>query len=300
MKRLIFITAFLLVGCQTKTPVTPNISYTTLPKQIAALPSPFKPLDDTERASDWGKELFIAKGHLKELDLFNAVTCLKRSRILLQDQNPDRLQEIEYGLIFAYCLGNKFQSAIETFETSHLKVNPQDFKPYDDLLLLLADSYNRQNEPQRGQTILTLLKDHNPEKAKKFDCYSAFLSYRADALPDEFTNALKPNLLSPQKAALFNGLLPGAGYAYVGQYQTALTSFCLNALFIIASAEFFSHGQPAAGVITAGFECGWYVGGIIGARNAAIERNSLLYNGAAKEHMIREKFFPLLMFEYGF
>ena len=39
------------------------------------------------------------------------------------------------------------------------------------------------------------------------------------------------NWKSPTKARWLNGILPGAGYSYIGQKQTALTSFLINALF---------------------------------------------------------------------
>ena len=62
---------------------------------------------------------------------------------------------------------------------------------------------------------------------------------------------------SISKAQLLNTFIPGAGYLYVNQKQSAVTAFFLNALFIAATYHFFHKGHTAAGIITLSFESGW-------------------------------------------
>ena len=93
---------------------------------------------------------------------------------------------------------------------------------------------------------------------------------------------------------------PGAGYLYVGQRRAAVTSFLINTLFILATIRFFEREDYAAGIITAGFEAGWYFGGINGAAGAAREYNERLYERHAKDTMVQGELFPVLMFTKGF
>lgn len=106
--------------------------------------------------------------------------------------------------------------------------------------------------------------------------------------------------ISPWKAQTLNAVLPGAGYLYVGQKQSALTAFFLNSLFIGAAYGFFANGYPAAGLITTSFELGWYFGGIYGAGEAAKLYNERVYEGVASRTMQRDGLFPVLTLQYGF
>ena len=68
-----------------------------------------------------------------------------------------------------------------------------------------------------------------------------------------FAHQYLSNNKSIQKARLLNAVLPGSGYYYVGQKQSALTSFLLNVLFSTAAYQFFDNGQYAAGIIMSSF-----------------------------------------------
>ena len=103
-----------------------------------------------------------------------------------------------------------------------------------------------------------------------------------------------------QKPKTLNAFLPGAGYLYVGQKQSAMTAFLLNGLFIAAAVHFFNHKQYAAGAITLSFETGWYFGGIYGAGESAKLYNERVYERHAYSVLNQEKLFPLLMLRYGF
>ena len=101
-------------------------------------------------------------------------------------------------------------------------------------------------------------------------------------------------------AQLLNAFLPGAGYFYIGQKKSALTALFLNGLFIAAACQFFIHDHIAAGIITTGFETGWYFGGIYGAGQEAKYYNERLYEKSATSMLNEHKLFPVLMLEHAF
>lgn len=105
---------------------------------------------------------------------------------------------------------------------------------------------------------------------------------------------------STWKAQTLNAIIPGAGYLYVGQKQSALTSFLLNSLFISAAYGFFSNGYLAAGIITTSFELGWYFGGIYGAGEAAKLYNERVYEKVAFNTMQKDGLFPVLTIKHAF
>jgi hypothetical protein len=105
---------------------------------------------------------------------------------------------------------------------------------------------------------------------------------------------------SISKAQTLNAILPGMGYLYVGQKQSALTATLLNGLFIAAATHFFLHGHNSAGIIFSSFEAGWYFGGIYGAGEAAKLYNERVYEGKALTTLNQNKLFPIFMLNYGF
>ncbi len=313
-KTLVFLSALLLLAsCQKNScELDPSICYAPPQRVIEQLPSAFPKLSNEERNQDWGKELHIANRFARELDLYRAVTAYKRALILIPKEASDRRLQIEYGIVLSYYLGGKYQEAIETFEAGDLIAATPAFPVFGDLLVMLYDAYNQDCRFDRAEVILELIKLHSPETAAELRLYHAVMEgeiARAEELAQEHPNheKLTPWLdgycggsKSVRKAQWLNGILPGAGYTYVGQKQTAMTSFLLNTLFTAAAAYFFCDGNIAAGLITTSLEAGWYLGGINGAGLAAKEYNEHLFECLGKELLVENKLFPILMFEYSF
>lgn len=290
-----------------------SVRYDAPPQYIEKLASPFAGLTLEEKKSEWGKELLIGKELGKEEDLFRAVTALKRAKILLKHEGEgrgkgegksegydSRYAEIEYDLFLSYWLARKFNDVTSLFEKGNLKVSPHNFRAYNEMLVVLYDSYMQQKDQAKAEKIFRLIEARSGVLAKKIVLYKDFEAVNVESLPADFQTTYHNNKKSPFRAGLYNALLPGAGYMYVGQIQTGVTSFLLNALFCVAAYEFFHHKQYAAGIITSGFEMGWYAGGIVGARLAAETYNAALYKRLAYDTMTKEKLFPVLMLEYGF
>jgi len=280
--------------------VKPEVTLLPTERHLEKLPSAFPELTSAEKMSDWGKELLIGRSLARELDLYRAATAFKRAQILLGDGDEKRRQEIFYDLLLSYYLAGKYDSCVETYEKMNFALH-SDFVASREFLLMLHDAYLRRGERPRAAAVIDLIEKKSPELAKNVDLYQATITYNFDYPGlEKLSNIYSKYKKSPTTAGTLNAVLPGAGYWYVGQKQTAITSFLINALFIAATYQFITHDQLAAGIITGSMEMGWYIGGINGARLAAHQYNKTYATGLAQEECHRAKLFPLLQFQYAF
>lgn len=105
---------------------------------------------------------------------------------------------------------------------------------------------------------------------------------------------LLPNEKSATLAGFLSAAIPGAGQAYIGNYQSALMSFVLNALFLGATIEFNNKGLPNAALTSGVVFSIFYVGNITGSVQATRALNLKSQEGQRKE--LRQSLFPELMF----
>jgi hypothetical protein len=300
----------LLVGCyRVPDKIEPQINYVVQDNYIKSLSAAFIPLTTIERNSSWGEEYTIGLAFARELDLYRAISTFKRASILIPHKLTERKQEIDYFILYCFYLGNKYRDVINAFENSSLRTVNGNFPAYHDLLIILYESYMKTDDIEKADGILELIDETFPETAKKLEVSTALTTGHIEALDQirvddpslsALMTAYDKEKKSIAKAQLYNTFLPGAGYAYVGQKQSAFTAFTLNALFIAAAVEFFRHGYIAAGIITTTFESGWYFGGIYGAGEAAKLYNERIYEKKAYALLGNEKRFPILMLRYGF
>jgi hypothetical protein len=103
---------------------------------------------------------------------------------------------------------------------------------------------------------------------------------------------------APQKSVWGSGIasaiLPGSGQAYVGNWQAAMLSFVINAIFLGATLEFYQKGLPAAAVASGTIFSITYLGNIVSAAQGASEANRLARGGFDSE--IRSELLPELSF----
>jgi TM2 domain-containing membrane protein YozV len=154
-----------------------------------------------------------------------------------------------------------------------------------------------------------LLIQQDPAAASTLDLSGVLIRGDLQTLRSQYaTNPVVEKLLSRYDsqtksagtAQLLNTFIPGAGYLYVGQTQSAMTAFLLNGLFLWATVHFFQRGDIAAGIITASFEAGWYFGGIYGAGQEAQFYNQRIYEQVATPLMNENRLFPILMLRHAF
>ena len=291
--------------------IQPSICYYPNERTIACLPATFPSLSMDEKKSHWGSEMQVGIQFGKEMDLYRSITAFKRAKILIPEGHP-RLKQIDYSLILAYYLGNKYCEAIQIFEEGSCSQVDLNFPGLDTLLIVLYDSYTKTCQIEKAGFILDLIHQLEPELAAKLQTGTAIEigSFIAlDSIPkdpflqgsvDEFLCAYDTCKKSPETARILNTFLPGAGYYYLDQKKTALTAVIINSLFIAATYQLFSKGYIAPAIFTLSLECGWYFGGINGAGLGAKEYNEALYNTLAKETMLKEKLFPILEIKHAF
>ena len=303
----------LLCGCH-PTPCDIETQVEIIPQQSAidCLPSAFNKLTPKESSSDWGKELVVGYSFAKEFDLYRAITAYKRALVFIPLEKIERRQQIYYSIFQCYYLGQKYEEAIDIFENTELKVVTSYFPALRDLLIMLQDAYVKTGEFEKAENILQVIQKNDESIAEDIRLSIALkyadlpsLSQRMESecfkeglnnLLDDYHHEAK----SVRKAETLNALLPGAGYYYVGQKKTALTSFLLNTLFIATTYKLFDNGYIAAGLFTLSLEFGWYAGGIHGAGLAAKQYNEYLYRTQTKDYMLKNRLFPLLMIETAF
>lgn len=291
--------------------IDPRVSYQLQDQHFQRLTGAFPALTKEERSADWGKEYIIARAFADQLDLYRAVSTFKRAQILVEN-SPERKLEIQYDILLCYFLAKRYDEVIESFEKSDLAHVDKSFFAYHDLLLVLYESYREMNDPEKEAKIVELIAKSFPSTNEELKISRAIREGNL-AMVDEFAAGFQnpsyldnmmdcycQNKKSVGRAQLLNALVPGAGYLYIGQKKSALTAFLLNGLFIAAATQFFIHKQYAAGIITTGFEAGWYFGGIYGAGEEAKYYNERLYERAASSVLNEHKLFPILMLDHAF
>ncbi len=123
---------------------------------------------------------------------------------------------------------------------------------------------------------------------------------KCKAAGNEILEGYEKKKKNPALAVALNATIPGLGYLYLGQTQTAFTSFWLNGLFIGTTAYFFKQGNIPAALITLGFESGWYFGGLVGVRENTYFYNERIYENEAHVKMRDHQLYPILMLSHGF
>lgn len=290
----------------------PQVNYAVQDRYLKHLPSAFPPLTEREKEEAWGKEYLLGQRFAEDLDFYRAITTFKRSEYLIPQKEHERLLEVQYQMVLCYYLGKRYENAIAAYNHSRLYTVNTSFPAYHDLLIILYESYLETEDETKAEHALRTLKRYYPETAKKLELATVMIDGDLCAIEKESLNDPSKTYLaeilteyeakkkSINKAQTLNMVLPGAGYLYVGQKQSAITAFLLNGLFIAATVHFFNKGHVAAGIITASFEAGWYFGGIYGAGESAKLYNERLYEDLAYPALNRDGLFPVLMLKYGF
>jgi putative component of membrane protein insertase Oxa1/YidC/SpoIIIJ protein YidD len=202
---------------------------------------------------------------------------------------------------------NKYENAIYAYETKC----PPAYKFDPEILYQLATIYykadntdkalavvasglaNKQTDNQKGRFYALQGLLH----ANKYDWEAARLSfiklrtlpYREDVTQANIRLVEKAKTLrfkSPITASLLS-ILPGAGYAYVGHKQTAISSFLLNGIFAYATYSNIKKKNYGMATLTGLFSMSFYIANIYGAGQSAKRHNeqqrknvtnNLLYN----------------------
>jgi len=308
--RCLYFFLLLFAAChKAPTDIEPKVNYIVQDRYLKELPSPFPPLSAKEKEEPWGREYLIGIHFAHKLDLYPAITAFKRAEILLPENATTRKLEVNYEILLCYYLGQKYQEVIATFEETSLRMADPSFPAFHDLLIILYDSCSQAGEEEKAERIRAMICHYYPEEGEKLALSTALQHADMQKLPayalenpqiHRLLSAYEEQKKSVATAKWLNAALPGAGYWYLGQQQSALTAFLLNGLFIAASVHFFQQGNIPAGAIFTSFEAGWYFGGIQGGGLEAKYYNERLYERLATPFMNQEKLFPVFMLSHSF
>ncbi len=311
-KTTLFLSILLVInaGCyRVPDKIEPELSYTVQDRYVQNLPTIFPPLSSSEKGTGWGQEYLIGITFARQLDFYRAITTFKRALILIPQAKEDRILQLNYFILLSYYLGERYHDVIYTFENSQLKQASTSFPAYHDLLILLYESYQEIGDETQARRILEHIKHTYPDTGADLTLSEALREGNIEDLKEitppnqeieTLIHSYELERKSISKAQSLNAVIPGAGYLYVGQKQSALTAFLLNGLFIAAAVHFFNKKEYAAAIITTSFEAGWYFGGIYGAGEAAKLYNERLYESKACRMLKRDNLFPVLQIQYGF
>jgi putative component of membrane protein insertase Oxa1/YidC/SpoIIIJ protein YidD len=202
---------------------------------------------------------------------------------------------------------NEYEKAIYSYEVKC----PDNYKNDPEILYQVATIYAKADNNKKAlQVVAKALQntDNGQQKAKLYalqgllfanqyewqNARASFLNlkplpYRADVTESNLKLIEKAQALKYKKPAVASllSILPGAGYAYVGHSQTAISSFLLNGVFAYATYSSIKKKNYGLATLTGLFSVSFYIANIYGAGQSAKRHNeqlrknvtnSLLYN----------------------
>lgn len=261
-------------------------------------------------------QLRVADAFMQEKEYYRAITEYKRFLILFPDSGRSDYALLQAGI--AYFRGGDNDGAIKNLSALRDKY-PQSPHVADasffeglsywkkkehakagDLFLALVDVYPDSSYAPRalaGAALIELDKD-NPLETK------SLLRRFVETYPDHPKTGAVREAISmldgyadlPQKsevlAGIMSALLPGAGYAYAGDYGTAVMSLLVNGAFIAGTWTAFAQELYAVGALAGGVGVPFYIGNIYGSALAVKKWNQAVRQEA------RERVYAALDFVF--
>ncbi len=145
-------------------------------------------------------------------------------------------------------------------------------KNFDVALKLSDEALNFSNDLHTKSKIILLdglLHANKFEWTKSMNSYKLLSSYESYKKISNANYELshKASNLRPKNTALAGiiSVIPGAGYAYAGHKQTAISAFVVNSLLAYATYTSFKTKNYGIGALTGVFNISFYLGNIYGA-----------------------------------
>lgn len=260
------------------------------PKKSAALELAFT----TESAK---LEYQIANSFLLERSLSPTLTGFKKALILSQDKKDASM--CEYGLIYSYFLAKKWTQLKAMYTSDALLILDQSAPYFKDALIMFFIALREEKTPFLLQDLERCLKQ-DVTLRDKLEKYESLLSLNQSKLVDQKElNVFLAHKKSSKVACFFNLLIPGSGYGYLGQWQSALTAFILLGLLMWALYTSTRQKQLALSFLLLSIFSGFYWGSIVGVAQSTKFYNQTLYSAVFDPLMKKEALYPEMWIQYA-
>ena len=136
--------------------------------------------------------------------------------------------------------------------------------------------YQNNYERNRSLNLEGLIYARKNEWEASYNTYKLLENFEPNGLYSKTEIALKA-IDFKEKSAVLAGVLsiiPGAGYAYSGHYQTAISALFVNGLLAFATYSSLQKENYGMAALTGVFNLSFYIGNIYGAVNSAKRYNS--------------------------
>lgn len=242
-------------------------------------------------------EYKLAKSFIQEKALSPALASFKRTSFLTKD--PVEKSAANYGLIYTYFLAKKWDALHQLYISGILDQIDQSAPYFNDLLWMFYIALKEKQLPFVCDNIKSYLCQ-NKDVEKKLQEFEAITtaSFEKSAYKAIYQNYLHTKK-SSALASFLNLIVPGSGYLYLGQYQSALTAFVLLSLLLWALHSCFSQKQKAAAFLVFSVFVGFYWGSIVGVTESCKLYNQSLYTFYFEPILVKEKLYPESQITYA-
>ncbi|TAH02710.1 MAG: membrane protein insertion efficiency factor YidD [Sphingobacteriales bacterium] len=201
--------------------------------------------------------------------------------------------ELFTNKIICYKALGEYENALFDYETKC----PLQYKNYSELAFQIAliqfKLKNFDQALQKNQTALDLCNDEYCKSkilllkgvlyANKYEWEKSMQTYETLSVLEPYKKLADINLKlaesgtrikfkNPRFASLIS-IIPGAGYAYAGHKQTAISAFLVNGLLAYATYTSLKNKNYGMGLLTGVFNLSFYIGNIYGASKSAKRYN---------------------------
>jgi hypothetical protein len=220
-------------------------------------------------------EYQIAKSFLSEKALSPTLFGFKKALAL--SQTPIEASASSYALIYSYFLAKKWNQLKQLYSSNILSSLDPKAPYYNDALYMFYIALDEEKAP----FILKDLKSHlcqDPMINLKLETYERIKELRLGEKEyrnqTSYFNSYKK---SSPLACVMNLILPGSGYAYMYQWQSALTAFILLSFLIWALYSAAKHKNYAICFLIFSIFSGFYWGSVVGVSHSVKTYNETLY-----------------------
>lgn len=215
--------------------------------------------------------------YLNQLKCFEGLQQYSDGLLLYEQRMPSEVKtnyKIKYTTAHLYDLVGDHAKSLSLFQEASRIWDSNDTHPYGELALLYAK-----------ESLYDEAKSALEHKYSLDSNLSAFAT--SCSILDRLASAPRKN---PTTAMLL-GIMPGAGYLYVGQPQNALSSFLVNGLLAYALYTTIKAQNYGLGIVVGVFSISFYGGNITGAGSSAKRFNEKIERDAMNELRKNNPFF---------